>query len=186
MKPTLRVLTYNTHLFGSAGLLDGRETGLYYRDHERVPLIIEAIKRLEGERPLRERIDVIGFTEVWDDELRSQLIEGLRPIFPHALHSPEPSPRGIVDVMEHTEKIFPGFIARRFRDRAPEVVDYFSTSHYDVKHTFWRGLQRHFLSEDRFVSWVLQGLLGVPIFSGNGLLYASKLPIQKGRFSLFP
>jgi endonuclease/exonuclease/phosphatase family metal-dependent hydrolase len=77
----LRLLSYNTHLFGTTlpgaiGLTD-----LYFQDSQRLDQIIERVRASDA--------DIVGLCEVWPDEYKQQIIE--RAGYPYSFFTPEPN-----------------------------------------------------------------------------------------------
>jgi endonuclease/exonuclease/phosphatase family metal-dependent hydrolase len=68
---TLKVLTYNTHLFGNEG------AGLFpqFADRTRAAYIAEWIRL--------ENADVVGLEEVWDKELADAIVDRVTAVYPH-------------------------------------------------------------------------------------------------------
>ena len=68
---TLRVMTYNTHLFGAGGPAPD------FNDLGRLEEIVERV-RAQSPPP-----DIIGFNEVFDQDLQDKLCDKLRDLYPH-------------------------------------------------------------------------------------------------------
>ncbi|MGB0386138.1 MAG: endonuclease/exonuclease/phosphatase family protein [Ardenticatenaceae bacterium] len=68
---TVRLLAYNTHLFGNAfpGNIE------QYQDEWRATLIAEKLKNSGA--------DFIGLSEVWDDDMAQLIITGVEEVYPH-------------------------------------------------------------------------------------------------------
>lgn len=74
---TLKVLTYNTHLFGDEAL-------------NRAPQFVDKRRaRLFAKKIRNEDAEVIGLTEVWDEELAALLMRSVRDAFPFSYYSNE-------------------------------------------------------------------------------------------------
>ena len=165
---------HNVHLFGRTGMIGERETGLVYKDEFRA----DQICRRYQKRPRK----VIGFNEVWDDLLASDMIQSLKPTYPYAVRSP--SARGIQEILDVLKKRWPrssGLIAERTSD----IVDYLAKSHYHADASFWWSAVRYCVKEDWLI-WALEHSLKLPQFLGAGLLLLSQYPIVSSEFIPYP
>jgi endonuclease/exonuclease/phosphatase family protein len=171
---SLSVLTYNLHLFGSTALYSHRgalqETGFYYRDEERFPKIVESL-RTSG-------ADVIGVSELWDDDMRAEMQAELRGEYPHSISSP--SGRGIGRAISDFQESWPRLAGLLFGS-CGGVVNYFTKSHYTEGKPGLLSALGSFLSEDLIVRALAQWLRSGPVW-GAGLLFLSRHPIDSGGF----
>ncbi len=167
-------LTYNAHLFGRTGMVEGEETGLVYLDEYRADQIIA---RLRDVQP-----DVIGLTEVWDEALAKRIVAGLEDIYPYQVGAPYGG--GIQDILTSLELRWPR-TARLLRPRVKGMVRHFAQSHYGVPESRFLSGALGLISEDRRF-WALKEGFGLPPAWGAGLLLLSKHPITDHHFYPHP
>lgn len=174
----LTVLTYNAHLFGQTArfFANGslRETNFYFHDADRVPQIAASV--------LETGADVVGFTEIWDDDARERLQRELRGRYPHSATSP--SAPGIGRILQKTYENWP-----RLAPSIDGAVSRFTRRHYGVAKTgLATGLAATlspYLTEDRMGRALSTVLRSGPVW-GAGLLLLSRYPISSSLFFPHP
>lgn len=175
---SLSVLEYNVHLFGRTALYTHggapQETGFYYRDEERLPQLIDGLKRSDA--------DVIGLTEVWDEGMAREIRESLKGEYPYQAGSPAAAGigRAIGDFQERWPRL-----ASLFFGPSGGVVNYFTKSHYTPAKPSFLSEVGSFLSEDLFVRGLSRWLRSDPVW-GAGLLFLSRYPIVSSAFHPHP
>ncbi|HSA60192.1 MAG TPA: endonuclease/exonuclease/phosphatase family protein [bacterium] len=175
---TITALTYNAHLFGQTArfFVNGslRETDFYFHDAERVPQI--------GSSVLGTGADIVGLTEIWDDDTRERLLRELSGRYPYAATSP--SAPGIGRLLERTYEGWP-----RLAPRIDGAVGHFTRRHYSVAKTgLATGLAEYlspYLTEDRIGRALSAILRSGPVW-GAGLLFLSRYPIVSSLFLPHP
>lgn len=172
---TYTFFTYNTHLFGRTGMIEKRPTSLVYQDERRADEICSRINKQAG---VDSGPHFVGLKEVWDDELGKGIELGVREAYPYRISSP--SARGIDEILECLQEKWPR-ISKILKPRTEGLVEFFARGHYSVEVSFWQGIIRYCLNEDRMI-WLLEHLLGLPKFLGAGLLFFSKYPIVSWEF----
>jgi endonuclease/exonuclease/phosphatase family metal-dependent hydrolase len=98
MSETLKIITYNTHLFG--GTIPDEK----YKDQERRGEIVERIKKSD--------CDIICLCEVWSDSWKDYIIKSVQPTYPHYFYndtSPEVMGDGLL-VISKKPLYYPLFI----------------------------------------------------------------------------
>jgi len=175
VEPSLSVLTYNLHLFGSTALYPQggttQETGFYFRDDERLPQIIDGLRRTEA--------DVVGLTEVWDDGMRVEIERSLKDLYPYSVASPAAA--GIGRAIGDFQENWPKLAEVLFR-REGGVVNYFTRHHYkSLGPCRWLSGLKAYLSEDYFVRGLSRLIRSLPVW-GAGLLFLSRHPIVGAQF----
>jgi len=175
---SLSVLNYNLHLFGNTARYSMRgalqETGFYFRDEERFPRIVERL-RTSG-------ADVIGLTEVWDDEMRVEMERELRSEYPYSVSSP--ARPGIGRAIDEFQDAWPRLAGLLFGS-CGGVVNYFTKSHYTEGRPNLLSDLGSFLSEDLLVRGLARWLRSGPVW-GAGLLFLSRHPIVSSHFHHHP
>lgn len=150
------------------------ETGLVYRDEERAAQIVDDLRVINA--------DVVGLTEIWDDDLRRGIQTTLTDRYPYAHASP--SGAGIADIAEALREQWPR-LAPPLLARIEGMVDFFGQSHYRVRDDgLWERALGVFSEDLRFRA--LKSLFRLPNAWGAGLLLLSKYPIVRGRFHPHP
>lgn len=173
VQPRLKVLTYNTHLFGRTGMFAGRETGLVFHDESRAEQIAARIRN--------ESADIVGLTEVWDENLARGLVSELGDRYPY--HLGTPAYQGIQDIVNHIERRWPtgtNFLLKH----TEAIVDFFSQSHYQVRDDNILSGALRFIEEDTKTAFVKR-LLSLPHVWGAGLLLFSRYPVSQVGFIPF-
>lgn len=155
-------------------MVGDRETGLVFNDAERAVEISDRIRTTGA--------DVVGLTEVWDDELRQEIEGRLAGTYPFRAGSP--SARGIREVIELVRHLWPRG-SRVLTPYVEEIVDYFATSHYAVEGRWLQGALRCFFREDQVAS-LLERIFHRPHFWGAGLLLLSRHPFDSSDFLPHP
>ncbi len=165
-----RLLTYNTHIFGRTGSINGVETGLVLDDDLRTEQIAMQLRQL--------RPDVVGLTEMWDDELRGALQENLQDIYPYQVRSPNAG--GIPDIIESLHSRWPR-ATQLLLDNVEDIVEFFAQTNYNVDRGLLRSAFKYFIKED-WMHWGLKEAFRLPDVWGSGLLILSRYPLSDAIF----
>lgn len=163
-KPAYTFFIYNAHLFGKTGTAEYRdkngtmrkeETGLVYKDEDRASQICARIRKNPR--------DVVGFNEVWDEELGNGIENSLKDIYPYRVRSPYA--QGIQEIVGKWPML---------SRCAGWMVHCIGKGHYNV------GGGLYCFNEN----WlrVPRKLLGIQNFLGAGLLLLSRYPIESSEF----
>lgn len=174
------VLFQNAHLFGRTGryLVQGawEETPFYYRDHERLPKLIQAYKKSEA--------DVIGVAEGWDEEMGAEVQSGLQSEYPY--HFVAPATPGIGGVIDGLYERWPRLAGRLF---GPDggYVNRFTQAHYTPPKPGLLSEIGSYLSEDLLVRGLGLAVRGLALSPANdvfgaGLWFFSRYPIVSANF----
>ena len=77
--PGFRILTYNTHLFGDPLAIEGIK----------FPVFEDAVRAERiAERIVENGADIVGLTEVWDDNLAKKIVDAVNPAYPNSWRPP--------------------------------------------------------------------------------------------------
>lgn len=168
------VLTWNVHLFGRTALYQQggltHETPFYYRDEERFPQIVRALRQTEA--------SVVGLTEVWDDEMRAEMVGSLKDLYPY--HATSPAAPGIGRAIMDFQENWPQLAEALFGARGG-VVNRFTRGHYTPETSGCLAGLMHYFSEVHLPKALSRWLRSGPVW-GAGLLLLSRSPIVAADF----